>query len=217
METRTGERADGRVLRGDHTRRAVLRRAVDLASVEGLDGLSIGRLAKELEISKSGLFAHFGAKEELQLAAIRAARRIYADVVVAPALEAPPGLARIWALSESWFGYSRSRVFPGGCFFARVGHEFGARTGRVHDALASASREWLELIERSAEDARRSGELAAGTDPAQLAFEVNAFFDAAGTASLLHADDAAYDRARDAVRARLRAAAAPGAVLPWTG
>lgn len=109
METRV----DGRLVRGDQTRRLVLRKAVDIASVDGLEGLSIGRLAKELDASKSGVFAHFGSKEELQLATIRAARRIYADAVVEPALTVEPGLARVWTLSESWLEYSRPARLPG--------------------------------------------------------------------------------------------------------
>ncbi|PSK95926.1 TetR family transcriptional regulator [Murinocardiopsis flavida] len=216
MDVRADGRPDGRLARGDHTRRAVLRRAVDIASIDGLDGLSIGRLAKELEISKSGLFAHFGAKEELQLAAIRAARRIYADAVVDPAFAVPPGLRRVWMLGESWLDYSRRRVFPGGCFFAKATHEFGARAGRVHDALAAANSEWLAAVERVIEDARQLGELRADTDPAQLAFELNAFLESANMASLLRADDTAYAHARAAIRARLTAAASPGTPHPWT-
>ncbi|HZX06025.1 TetR/AcrR family transcriptional regulator, partial [Kribbella sp.] len=129
------EKVDGRLVRGDQTRRAVLRRSVDIASVDGLEGLSIGRLAADLGISKSGLFAHFGSKEELQLATIRAARRIYADTVVTPAFETEPGLGRVWALSWCWLEYSRERVFPGGCFFQKVSHEYAGREGAVRDAL----------------------------------------------------------------------------------
>src|SRR3954463_13182194 len=108
---------DGRIRRGDETRRTVLRRAVDLASVEGLDGVTIGRLAQELTISKSGLFAHFGSKEELQLATSRAARAIFGQTVVTPAMAQPAGLTRLRALLEGWLDYSRGRQFPGGCFF----------------------------------------------------------------------------------------------------
>src|SRR3954447_10358898 len=108
---------DGRIRRGDETRRTVLRRAVDLASVEGLDGVTIGRLAQELSISKSGLFAHFGSKEELQLATIRAARAIFARAVVEPAMAQQAGIVRLRALIEGWLDYSSGREFPGGCFF----------------------------------------------------------------------------------------------------
>jgi AcrR family transcriptional regulator len=207
------EKIDGRLARGDQTRRAVLRRAVDIASVDGLEGLSIGRLAADLGISKSGLFAHFGSKEELQLAAVRAARRIYADNVVIPAYEIEPGLGRVWALSKHWLDYSRRRVFPGGCFFQKVSHEFAARDGAVHDYLAAVNREWIEVIETAVTEAVDRGELTA--DPAQLAFDLNAYFEAANLSSILHNDQTAFDRAGEAVRTRLKQAITPGTALPW--
>jgi len=211
METRT----DGRLVRGDQTRRAVLRRAVDIASVDGLEGLSIGRLAGELEISKSGLFAHFGSKEELQLATIRAARRIYADAVVEPALAVEPGLGRLWRLCECWLDYSAQRVFPGGCFFARVSHEFGARSGAVHDFLVAVDHEWIGLIEQCVTEARDRGEVTA--DPVQLAFDLNAYLESANLASLLRNDTVTvFERARQSVRTRLEAAITLGIRPPWT-
>ncbi|MGH1565240.1 TetR/AcrR family transcriptional regulator [Mumia sp. DW29H23] len=204
MDTETlDEHPDGRVRRGNATRRAVLRRAVDVASVEGLDGLSIGRLATELSMSKSGLFALFGAKEELQLATIRAAKRIYVDTVVTPALETPPGLGRVWALAVAWIDYSRGRIFPGGCFFARTSYEYAAREGEVREALAASRREWLELIEQSLGEAQTLGELDRTQPLDQLAFELNAFLDGANLDSLLGRGDTAYDKARRAIRDRL--------------
>jgi AcrR family transcriptional regulator len=210
----TTTRVDGRLVRGDNTRRAVLRRAVDIASVDGLEGLSIGRLAKELEISKSGLFAHFGSKEELQLATIRAARRIYADAVVQPALAVEPGLGRVWALTENWLDYSQRRVFPGGCFFAKTSHEFGARPGAVREMLATVYREWIGLLEQTVAEAVSAGELDA--NPADLAFELNAYYDSANLASLLRDDhDVIYTQTRQLIRSRLESTATPGAPLPW--
>jgi AcrR family transcriptional regulator len=206
-------KVDGRLVRGDQTRRAVLRRAVDIASIDGLEGLSIGRLATELGISKSGLFAHFGSKEELQLATIRAARRIYADAVVVPAFEVEPGLGRVWALSEHWLDYSERRVFPGGCFFQKVSHEYAAREGAVRDALAGVHAEWVELIEATAREAIDRGEL--DGDPEQLAFDLEAYYEGANLSSILHDTTAAYARARHSVRARLEAAATAGTALPW--
>ncbi|GAA0953559.1 TetR/AcrR family transcriptional regulator [Kribbella koreensis] len=210
METRV----DGRLVRGDQTRRIVLAKAVDIASVDGLEGLSIGRLAKELELSKGGVFAHFGSKEELQLATVRAARRIYAEAVVEPAFAVEPGLGRVWALSEAWLDYSERRVFPGGCFFAKASHEYGARTGAVHDYLAEVNHEWIGLVEQTISEAIAAGELAA--DPVQLAFELNAYYDSANLASLLRTDDGAiYQRARHSIRARLESATTAGTPLPW--
>jgi AcrR family transcriptional regulator len=202
---------DGRIRRGDETRRAVLRRAVDLASVEGLDGVTIGRLAQELSISKSGLFAHFGSKEELQLATIRAARAIFARAVVMPAMAQPAGTARLRALLDGWLAYSSGREFPGGCFFSRATHEYAARPGAVRDALREVDEEWLALLAGAVEEARGLGEMRSDVDPRQLAYELDAFLDSANMRSLLDGDAAVYDLARAAVAARLAAVALPGA------
>jgi len=198
---------DGRIRRGDETRRTVLRRAVDLASVDGLDGVTIGRLAEELSISKSGLFAHFGSKEALQLATIRAARAIFSQIVVVPALSKPAGMARLRALLDGWLDYSRGREFPGGCFFSRATHEYASRPGAVRDALAEIDEEWLALIARTITEARDEGELRAEVDPRQLAYELDAFLDSANLRSLLTGDLRVYDLARVAVESRLDAVA----------
>ncbi|MCX4588501.1 TetR family transcriptional regulator [Streptomyces sp. NBC_01549] len=128
-------RLDGRVERGNRTRQLVLRRTVDIASVEGLEALSVGRLATELQLSKSGVFALFGSKQELQLATVREAARtrIYVEQVIRPASETRAGVARVGRLCELWLDYSQGRVFPGGCFFYEVIAEFDARPGPVHD------------------------------------------------------------------------------------
>jgi AcrR family transcriptional regulator len=203
MSKPTHPATDGRIRRGDETRRVVLRRAVDLASVEGLDGVTIGRLAAELSISKSGLFAHFGSKEELQLATIRAARAIFSLAVVTPALAKPPGMARLRALLDGWLDYSRGRQFPGGCFFSRATHEYAARPGPVRDALATVDDEWLRLVATTIGEARELGEIRADVDPRQLAYELDAYLDSANMRSLLGGDLAFYDLARAAVDSRL--------------
>jgi AcrR family transcriptional regulator len=168
------DRADGRIVRGERTRAAVLRRAADIASVEGLDGLSIGRLAADLRVSKAGVFAHFGSKEELQLATIRAASERYTEAVIAPVLDEPDGLARLVALCNSWLDYCHRREFPGGCFFFSAFADYDAKPGRVHDALAEARRQWLGLFEALVTSAQRRGEMDADVDPAMLAFELDA-------------------------------------------
>lgn len=196
-------RLDGRVERGNRTRRTVLRRAVDIASVEGLEALSVGRLAGELELSKSGVFALFGSKQELQLATVREASRIFVAEVLEPVAEAAEGLARLRGLCEGWLRYSQERVFPGGCFFYGVMAEFDAREGAVHDALVETQRAWLAELERCAGQARARGELDAGTDPAQLAFEVVALMETANAMSLLHGEAMPYARARRGIAARL--------------
>jgi AcrR family transcriptional regulator len=198
-----GVAPDGRVLRGEQTRAQVLMRAMDIASVEGLDGLSIGRLAGELEVSKSGVFARFGSKEELQLATVAAAREVFVDRVVAPALRTPPGIERLWRLCDGWLSYARSRVFPGGCFFFAAAAEYDARPGRVHDAVAATLAEWTALLERAAEDARQLGQLQSTCDARQLAFEVDALGVAANARAVLHDDDTAYELASTGIRTRL--------------
>jgi AcrR family transcriptional regulator len=193
--------------RNDRTRNAILRRAADLASVDGLEGLSIGRLAADLGVSKSGLFGYFGSKEELQLATVRAAVDVYLDEVVKPALAVPPGLGRVWRLCDGWLSYSQRRVFPGGCFFFGVTAEFDARPGRVRDAVAAASLDWHRLVAVAIDDARQLGDLTGDTDQEQLAFELIAFLENANAIALLHDDPAAYQRGRTAVRTRLAAVA----------
>jgi AcrR family transcriptional regulator len=193
--------------RDDRARNTILRRAADIASQDGLEGLSIGRLATDLGVSKSGLFGYFGSKQELQLATIRAAAGVYLDEVIRPALTVPPGLGRVRRLCENWLSYSQRRVFPGGCFFFTVTAEFDARPGRVRDAIAAASLDWSRLVARTIEDARQLGELAEDTDADQLAFELIAFMESANATSLLHDDPNAYERGRTAIRRRLDGAA----------
>lgn len=194
-------KVDGRVERGEQTRRQILRRAAEIASVEGLEGLSIGRLATELEVSKSGVFAHFGSKEELQLATVRAAAAIFVANVVDPALAVPPGPGRLELLLDGWLAYSENRTFPGGCFFYAVQAEFDARHGRVRDAIAGYGRKWNEYVRDTIATVPELG------DADQLAFELIAFLEMANAQSVLHDDPHAYSRARAAVRARLAQAA----------
>jgi len=195
---------DGRIARGDATRRVVLRRAVDVASVDGLAGLSLGRLATELELSKSGVFALFGSKEELQLATIDVALEIFRSHVVTPSLSAEPGLPRLHAVCEKWLDYSERRVFPGGCFFFNVGAEFDARPGRVRDAVAAASGSFAAFLREPAEEAVALGHV--GADAEVLAFELHALGRAANADAVLGGGARPYALARRAIRARLEAA-----------
>lgn len=205
---------DGRLLRGEQSRRLVLHRAVEIASLEGLEALSLGRLSGELQLSKSGVFALFGSKEELQLATVRAAMKTYVETVVQPALATPPGLLRVWRLCENWLEYSRTRVFPGGCFFFNVSAEFDARPGRIRELIASGSLRWLKIIEEAIAEARTRGEISAQADAPQLAFELVAMLEAANGLSLLHDDGSAYDRCRAGILRRLTAEATNPELLP---
>src|SRR4051812_5724353 len=152
--------ADGRRRRGNATRESILQAAADLASVEGLEGVSIGRLATELNMSKSGLFAHFGSKEELQLATIAAARRRFVDHVVRPSRSLPRGRARLEALLEDWLAYFRAEVFPGGCFFCNVKAEFDSRPDTaVREIVTEDMRQFLGFLEREIRKAQEAGDL----------------------------------------------------------
>ncbi len=163
---------DGRRAAGRRSREAILASAVDLASVEGLEGLTISRLAGEVEMSKSGLFAHFGSKQELQLAAVDRAREIFTAEVVAPAAEAPPGLSRLRTVLDAWLSYFERGVFAGGCFFVAASSEFDDRGGPVRDAVDASMAAWVGFLEQLASEARKAGELTG--DPGQIAFELNA-------------------------------------------
>jgi AcrR family transcriptional regulator len=202
------DEADGRRRRGNATRESILQAAADLASVEGLEGLTIGRLATELKMSKSGLFAHFGSKEELQLATIGAARRRFVDHVIRPSRGLPRGRARLEALMLDWLTYFRSGVFRGGCFFNTVKAEFDSRPNTaVREVIAEDIRQFLALLAREIEKAQEAGDLDPSVDPEQLAFELDAFGGAANHHFQMMRDPAVFDRAAAAMRARLDAIA----------
>ncbi|MFE7503961.1 TetR/AcrR family transcriptional regulator [Promicromonospora sp. NPDC057488] len=207
------EPTDLRRLRGDRTRRAVLDHAVQEASVRGLDALSFGTLAEAVPVNKSGIAGLFGSKEKLQLAALERAVEIYTEHVIVPARSADRGLARLWALVLAWTEYSRSRVFQGGCFFRTVEVEFDMRDGAVHDAVVAAQQSWESYLVHHARLALEQGELAPGTDPEQVTFEINALLNAANDRSLLLRDDAVYRRALEAARSLLAARGADLATL----
>jgi AcrR family transcriptional regulator len=199
--------ADGRRLRGDRTRRAILAEATDLASVEGLEGLSIGRLATALGVSKSGLFAHFGSKRELQLATIDAAAELFEAAVWTPVAGLEHGLARLAALLDAWVAYFSADVFRGGCFFANVQHEFDSRPGPVRDRIAAHRRRWADTLVAHVREAQRRGQLAPELDPAQIAFELDAFPLLANSRYQLTGDATAFDHAAAAIRRTLDSAA----------
>jgi AcrR family transcriptional regulator len=207
-------RVDGRIARGDRTRAAVLETAVALATEAGLDGLSLGQLANRLGVSKSGLFSHWRSKEVLQLATIEWAREDFAEFVIRPALRAPKGVRRLWTLHEARLGYACSPDLPGGCFFTNAQFEYDARTGPVRDRLVEVFLEWLSLLERFAFEAVTNGELFPYTDPAALAFEINAFGTAAVYQSRLMPDADVVAMSRRAALSRLRALCTDPGLLP---
>jgi len=188
--------------RGLKTRRTILRKAVNLASLEGLEGLTIGKLASALRISKSGLFAHFGSKEDLQCAVVDTARDIFVEKVVRPAFEFH-GLKRLRALCENWLLYGEEKVFPGGCFFSAASLEFDDRPGRVRDQIVELMKKWLGNLEHAARDAQLAGEIKREVDVRQLAFEIHALAMGANWSSRLFRDQGAFRLVRGAILQRV--------------
>jgi AcrR family transcriptional regulator len=185
------------------TRSTILARAVDLGSVEGLAGLTIGRLAEAISMSKSGLFAHFGSKEELQLAVVEAAREVFEREVVEPAGALGPGMERLIHLAGRWLSYMESAPFRGGCFFAAVSLEVDDRPGRVRDRVAELTRGWQDRLAAEARRAIDDGRPTEDADPPQIAFEIHAFVQEANRAFQLHGEVRVFRRAARAVRAAI--------------
>lgn len=205
---------DGRRLRGERRREAILAETVGLASVEGLDGLSLGRVAAATGFSKSGLFAHWRDKEQLQLDAVEWATRQWTEQIVVPALLAPAGVRRLFALHEARLTFYGDGVLPGGCFFFAVQAEFDDRPGAVRDRISRAMRDWQEFIRGLVAEAVTLGELAESVDPAQLAYEIDALGEMVIIHSRLHDGATALSHARLAVLQRLRALSPDPALLP---
>jgi AcrR family transcriptional regulator len=201
---------DGRRAKGMRSRAAVLERSVQLASREGLEGLTIGKLAGDLDVHKSSVFALFGSKQELQLATLAAARAILIDQVIVPARASAEGIARLQAIGEAWWGYLGSDVFAGGCFLCAASAEMDGRPGAVRDAVAAVMREWIELLGANVQAAVAAGEMRADVDPAAMAFRLNALGMAANWQRQLLDDAAGVEHARAAWSAELDASAPAG-------
>jgi AcrR family transcriptional regulator len=193
---------------GARSRQAILDTAVRLASVEGLEGLSIGVLATRLGMSKSGLYAHFGSKEDLELAVVNHAAGIVRTEVMQPAQSAPPGVSRLVAHCEAYLSYLERRVFPGGCFFAALAAEFDSRSGPVHEAVVTFVDELDAQLAGHLHTAQANGELPGDMDIAQVAFEVGALLAAANAGMLLRGSDEPIHRARSAIERTLTHASA---------
>lgn len=188
---------------GERTRGTVIRQAVSLATVDGLEGLSIGHLADSLDMSKSGVYAHFGSKRDLQLATVDEAERIFQTEVIDPALAAPPGLGQLLALGEAYLDHLARRTFPGGCFFAGAVLEMGTRPGPVRERIAEFQRRLTDLVRSFVVTAIDRGELPAGEDPDALTFEMNGLILAANSGIVLTGDPAVLELPRALLRRRL--------------
>jgi AcrR family transcriptional regulator len=203
MSTALGKR---RRSDGERSRNAILREAARLATVEGINGLSIGRLAEAVGMSKSGLFAHFGSKEELQLATIETAREIFNELVVEPALTAPTAYERLRQLVDNFLRHVQDKVYPGGCFYISVGAELGAQSGLVRDEAVGLSAEWMQLMIGTIRQAQAEGDIDGSEDPEQLAFELTGSLLLGNNQFVATQAPAAIDRARRSVERRLATA-----------
>src|SRR3954467_1171717 len=213
MVARTDHRSPSRPARrrrsdGERSRAAILREAARLATVEGLGGLALARLAEAVGMSKSGLFAHFGSKQELQLATIDAASAIFDERVIEPAGAETAGVPRLRAYIEGFLNHVQEGVFPGGCFFVSAMGELDTHPGPVRDGAMAFSQRWLTLLAEQVAPAPTAGELDPVADPPQIAFELNAYMVLGNMQFVAAGDPAALDRVRRAVDARLRALAA---------
>lgn len=184
---------------GERSHRSIMEAATALATVRGLEGLSIGELAAATGMSKGGLYAHFGSKQELQLATIAAATEIVAAQVTRPALRLREPITRLRAVCENFLLYAE-RTFPGGCFFASVSAEMDTRAGIVRDHIAEQHTEWMNLLTELVDDAREAGELnMREKKPAQLAFEIDAYLHLGNDAYVLHQEPEQLNYARSAI------------------
>lgn len=159
----------------EQTRTSIVERAVDVGSVEGLEGMSIGRLGNDLGLSKSGVIGHFGSKENLQMAAVEAGIQRFIDEVWMPVARRDPGLDRLRGMMEAWVSYLEREVFPGGCFMTAVAIEFDDRPGPIKARIAKGWRDWVDQLEREVAKAQKIGELRGDVEPRQIAFRLHAF------------------------------------------
>jgi len=184
---------------GARRRREILSAAADLSTAEGLEGLSFSRIAEEVGLTKAGVAAHFESKEALQLAVVDSAAAAYAAPLVDAARNSEPGLPRLLALALAWLGHLDTIDYRGGCFFGSAGLAFAGRPGRVHDAIASHTREFLQTLEEQARLAARLGELSADASPEVLTFQIHALAQEANLRRELLDTEDAFEQARQAL------------------
>jgi AcrR family transcriptional regulator len=204
VETQKGDRATRSD--GERSRRVILDAAARLATVEGLEGMSIGRLAEHTGMSKSGLYAHFGSKEDLQLATVLRAGEIFGTDIVEPALAVEDPVARLLALGEAFLAHVERRVFPGGCFFASAMAEFDTHPGPVKELITRYIADWFAHLEAAAREAQRVGAIRADEDLTQLAFELDAFLTMGNQAFLMTNSSESIERGLRAYRERVQRA-----------
>ena len=203
MTQKRSKSSTDHVSRGAESHKRILDQAIKMASAEGLEALTIGRMATKLKMSKSGLFAHFGSKQKLQLATIEQANGIFDQEVIAPAQETAKGVARLWTLCDLWIGHLEGRLFPSGYFFTGAFFEYGDRNGPLASRLGAVTKAWLQSLKQSVQQAQHIGELKSEPESAEMALELNTILVGAYWAHLAELGDP-YSAARIAIVSRLR-------------
>jgi AcrR family transcriptional regulator len=185
---------------GMESRRTILLAAANLATTRGLEGLSIGELAQHIGMSKSGLYAHFKSKEELELATIETAAEIFERDVLAPAGTSRGGLPRVVALCDAFLGHLERRVFPGGCFFATVAVQLASRPGRPRDSVMALQMQWNQQFVQALGQAVAAGELPPDSDIDQIVFELTAMLVRANFAWIASGETRVLEQGRLGIR-----------------
>ena len=191
------------IQKGAKTRQEILKSSVDISSIEGLEGLTIGRLAQDSGLSKSGLFAHFGSKEDLQIATVQAAAEIFIAEIIVPTEETENGLVKLYAMLDAWIEYVEKSIFRGGCFFFAVSAEMDDRPGKVRDLIADLTKSWIIRLENEAKLAVRLGELQKDCEVELLIFQLHGFVQEANWFYRLHNQEKAFDWVRKSIRQTL--------------
>jgi AcrR family transcriptional regulator len=218
---KAGDKAAGGPTKGNQTRREIVDRALKIAAQEGLGALSIGRLAKELEMSKSGLFIHFGSKEILESAVVERARLHFLDHILAPIEEEGlEGIERVWALCDSWLDFVERGILPGGYFFTGAYFQCAKQSGPIPSQIKRVVRDWLDALKGALDKARRRDEVRMSIDAEQATFELNGILIGAQWSYLMTHTD--HTNARSAILAKFRGMAteeiparAFGSVKAW--
>ena len=195
--------------KGPETRKRILAHALRVAASHGLAGLTIGRLAGDLGMSKSGLFAHFRSKRQLEMATINEARKVFTSQVLSPAGAANEGIERLWVLCDSWLAHIERRVFPGGYFFTGAFFECAERSGMIEEEINGMAREWWKSLKSAVLKAQDRKEIDPAVDARRISFDLNGILMATYWAFLVEKDAGIFHEARIALLAKLERLSTP--------
>jgi AcrR family transcriptional regulator len=194
---------------GPETRKRILAHSLKVAASHGLAGLTIGRLARDLGMSKSGLFAHFRSKRQLEMATINEARTVFTSQVLAPATLGNEGIEQLWILCESWLAHIERRVFPGGYFFTGAFFECAERSGMIEEEINAMAREWWKSLKNAVFKAQARKEIDPAANARRISFDLNGILMAAYWGFLVEKDGGVFREARIAILTKLKGLATP--------